>query len=275
MTFEVLGTSALDYLTCRYGTSKLLFRGPRRKLEGKYCAFVGGTETYGKFIADPFPGLIERYTGLKCVNFGCPNAGIDVFLNDPVVPGAASSAQVSIVQVMGAQNLTNRFYKVHPRRNDRFLKASQLLRSIYSEVDFSEFHFNKHMLKSLMTRSPERFAVVRHELQQAWQARMSMLLSRIGGQIILFWFARHRPEQDVSIPGFGADPMFLTREMIEFLRPKVTDIVEVVASPEAQGLGTEGMVFSQMEAPAAGYIMGPVAHEEAARALAPVIKNLS
>lgn len=275
MTFEVLGTSALDYLTCRYGTSKLLFRGPRRNLESKYCAFVGGTETYGKFIANPFPDLVERYTGLNCVNFGCPNAGIDVFLNDPVVPVAASNAQVSIVQVMGAQNLTNRFYKVHPRRNDRFLKASQLLRSIYGEVDFSEFHFNKHMLKSLMTLSPERFAVVRRELQQAWQARMSMLLSRIGGQVILFWFARHKPEHETRMPWFGTDPMFLTRDMIEFLRPKVTDIIEVVASPRAQGQGTDGMVFSQMEAPAAGHIMGPAAHEEAAQALVPAIKNLS
>jgi len=103
---------------------------------------------------------------------------------------------------------------------------------------------------------------------------MSMLLSKIGGKIILFWFAKHRPEQDAWGQGFGTDPMFLTREMVEFLRPKVSDIVEVVASSQAQNLGTEGMVFSQMEAPAAGHIMGPVAHEEAAKALVHSLKRL-
>ncbi len=36
---------------------------------------------------------------------------------------------------MGAQNLSNRFYAVHPRRNDRFLRASTLMKTIFREVD--------------------------------------------------------------------------------------------------------------------------------------------
>jgi len=274
MNHDVLGTGALNYLPCRYGTSKLLFRGPKRKLKGRYLAFLGGAETYGKFIANPFPDMVERITGQVCVNFGCPNAGIDVFSHDPFVPVAAAGAHVTVVQVMGAQNMTNRFYSVHPRRNDRFVQASQLLRTIYNEVDFSEYHFNKHLLGTLMTVSPERFDLVRSELQNAWQARMSLLLSKIGGKIILFWFAKHSPEQELEAQGTSADPMFVTRDMIEFLRPSVTKVVEVVASPAALASGTDGMVFAQKEAPAAGHIMGPAAHEEAASALSTVIRQL-
>lgn len=33
MTYDALGAGALDYLPCRYGTSKLLFRGPRRPVK--------------------------------------------------------------------------------------------------------------------------------------------------------------------------------------------------------------------------------------------------
>jgi hypothetical protein len=92
MTYDALGVGALDYLPCRYRRSKLLFRGPRRRLERDYVAFIGGTETYGKFIEHPFPDLIEQATGLACANFGFPNAGEDVFAYDPFVPCAAAAA---------------------------------------------------------------------------------------------------------------------------------------------------------------------------------------
>ena len=67
MAYEYAGEAALDYFPCRYGQSKLLFRGPRRRLEGAYVAAIGGTETYGKFVPDPYPALArmrERYPGL-------------------------------------------------------------------------------------------------------------------------------------------------------------------------------------------------------------------
>lgn len=275
MTYDTLGVGAVDYLPCRYGTSKLLFRGPKRRLKAKYVAFIGGTETYGKFIERPFPALIERETGLTCVNFGVPNAGVDVFAQDPFVRDAATAARVTVVQVMGAQNMSNRFYSVHPRRNDRFVNASQVLQTIYREVDFSDFHFTKHLLTNLVTVSADRFEMVRQELKQSWVARMKLLLSQISGKIILVWIAQHSPEQDEEMQNFGADPMFVTRDMIDSVRPVVTEVVEVVASPEALAKGTEGMVFAQMEAPAAGHLMGPAVHEEAAAAVGDVVARLS
>ena len=48
----------------------------------------------------------------------------------------------------------------------------------------------------------------------------------------------------------------------------------VVASPAAQAQGTRGMVFAQMEAPAAGHIMGPAAHGEAADAVSRSLARL-
>ncbi len=75
MTYNALATEAVNYFPCQYGASKLLFRGPRRKLRGDFVAFLGGTETYGKFIEAPFPMLLEYETGLKSVNLGCANVG--------------------------------------------------------------------------------------------------------------------------------------------------------------------------------------------------------
>lgn len=276
MTYDVLGPGALDYLPCRYGASKLLYRGPKRAMDKPHVAFLGGTETYGKFIADPFPALVQEALGVPCINLGFPNAGIDAIVHDPFLIGAAGRADVTVLQIVGAQNLTNRFYSVHPRRNDRFVSASPLLKTIFAEVDFADFNFNKHMLSHLQVISPDRFEVVCEELRQAWQARMRMLLSQITGKTVLLWLSDHsaedaeKPNPD-GIVGLGSDPLLITRKMIDLIKPLVTEVVEV-AAPQPEG--AFGMIFSEMEEPAAKEMLGPVAHEMAAKALVPVLQKL-
>ncbi|MGA9251582.1 MAG: DUF6473 family protein, partial [Roseobacter sp.] len=221
MSYDVLGAGALNYAPCKYGNSSILFRGPERRLDAPYVAFLGGTETYGKFIKTPFPALVESNLGVNCINFGIPNAGIDVLANEGFLINAVLGAQISVVQIVGAQNLSNRFYTVHPRRNDRFINASPLLSSIYPEVDFSEVHFTRHMLNILYGVSHKRFAVVRQELQAAWMARMKLLLRRIRGKAVLLWLADHPPvdERDAQVnPANMSDPLFVTRQMLEQLR---------------------------------------------------------
>jgi hypothetical protein len=270
MSVHAGGHGALEYYPCRYGTSRLLFRGPRKLLDGAYVAFLGSTETYGRFVEAPFPALLEERLSVSCANFGLVNAGVDLYLNDPAVTALAAAAEAKVVQVMGAQNLSNRFYAVHPRRNDRFLRASERLQDLYPEVDFTEFHFVRHMLGRLSEISAERFAAVAEELRQAWVARMKHLLTQIRGPVVLLWFAEAPVPEAGAGPG-ARDPLFVTRAMIEALRPRVAAMVEVAASPRATALGTQGMVFSDFEACVAEALLGPAAHQEAAQALEDVL----
>lgn len=274
MTYENLGQGALDYFPCRYGKSKLLFRGPRKKMAGEYIAMIGGTETYGKFIEKPFPTLVGEAMEMECVNFGCVTAGVDVFANDASVVEACAKARVTVIQAIGAQNMSNRFYAVHPRRNDRFLRASTLMKTIFREVDFTDFSFTKHLLTTLQTLSEERFSIVRDELKEAWIARMKLLLDKIEGKTVLLWFADRAPEDTASPDGLGREPIFVDRRMIEEVRPYVTEVVEVVPSARALAQGTAGMMFSSMEEPAAQELMGPAAHEEVAQALLEPLSRL-
>ncbi|GKY89264.1 DUF6473 family protein [Sinisalibacter aestuarii] len=274
MAYHDLGEGALDYVPCRYGKSKLLFRGPKRRLDTSYVAVLGGTETYGKFVASPYPALTEELIGGPVVNFGQVNAGIDVFANDETVMQAASGAAVSVVQVMGAQNLSNRFYAVHPRRNDRFLRASALLKTIYREVDFTEFNFTRHLLAALKAKDPDMFALVETELKEAWVARMRSLVSKIRSRVVLLWLADHAPDDCTSCPGDGAEPLFVDRDMIEAVRPYVAAVVEVVVSADEIADGSAGLVYGEMEEPAAQGLLGVTAHDKAARALHPVLARL-
>ncbi|MGB7244902.1 MAG: DUF6473 family protein [Sulfitobacter sp.] len=277
MTYGSLGPGALDYLPCRYGKSKLLFRGPKRRLDAPFIAFIGGAETYGKFIRTPFPAMTETELGVNCVNFGIPNAGVDVFLNDAMISHAVDQSRATVVQVLGAQNLSNRFYSVHPRRNDRIVAASPMVRTIYRDVDFTEFHFTKHMLNCLHVVSVERFATVRQELQAAWVARMRLLLERVNGKTVLLWMADRPPplEADMGFhPTKSMDPLFVTREMLDALSSYATEFVEVTATADAMACAADDMYFSDLEAPTVKGVLGPKTHADAADALAKTLARM-
>ena len=81
-----------------------------------YCAVIGGSETYGKFVERPYPDLLQDMTGFPVVNLGCANAGADVFALDETVMDICKNAEITVIQLTGAQNISNRYYSVHPRR---------------------------------------------------------------------------------------------------------------------------------------------------------------
>jgi hypothetical protein len=267
MAYERLDEGQLDYSPCRYGSSKLLFRGPRQDLDDGYLAFLGSTETYGKFVLSPFPALVAQKTGMTAINLGCVNAGVDTYHDDTTVQRICWNARACVVQVMGAHKLSNRFYSVHARRNDRFLGAASLLRRLYPEVDFAEIHFVGHLISTLSAGSDERFALVRKELRRAWAVRMRRLISRIRVPVVLLWAAARAPEEGGNDPA-GAEPLFLTREMIEDLRPRVAGFVEVSLSADADDQPPTGMVFPEVELAAARELPGQDAHSEIASAVA-------
>lgn len=273
MTYEHPGDGALDYFPCRYGKSKLLFRGPRKRLDDEYVAVIGGTETYGKFIETPYPALLEEALGLTVANFGYMNAGTDVFANDPSIVEACDKARVSVIQLMGAQNMSNRFYAVHPRRNDRFLRASALMKTVFSEVDFTEFHFTRHMLSALKHRSADKYAIVVEELKAAWVARMRMLLQKIEGKSVLLWLvddAAGRTARDE----LGGNPLLVDDVMVDQIRPFATEVLRIEPSEASRADGTEGMYFAPLDGPAAGEMPGPRVHREVADALTPILRGL-
>jgi hypothetical protein len=264
MAYEFPGEGALDYFPCNYGTSKLTFRGPRRTLDRPYIAFLGGAETYGKYVPDPFPDLVEDRVGFTAINLGCVNAGPDVYLAESEVIRIANEAEAVVLQVLGAANMSNRFYKVHPRRNDRFISATPELRALYREVDFTEFSFTRHLLSSLEAISKERFELVAEELRRVWAERMEALLGLLPDRTLLLWMADQAPQPRGARRGLKQDPALVDNAMMTQLVPKARAYVEAVATPEAKRVSLEGMAFAALEALAAAALPGPSVHREVA-----------
>jgi hypothetical protein len=271
MAYAFPGEGALDYFPCNYGSSRLLFRGPRRSLDRPYIAFLGGTETYGKYVPDPFPDLVEDEVGFGAVNLGCVNAGPDVYLNEPMVIDVARGAEAVVVQVMGAVNLTNRYYQVHPRRNDRFIAATPLLKTLFREVDFTEFNFTRHMLNTLHATSKERFDMVAADLRKEWVARMQDLLAQMPKRTVLLWMADDAPS---AARGLDKDPILVDEAMVAAIRPSAAAYVEAVTTAQDRQASLEGMAFAALESLAAAALPGPGVHRQVSQKLVAVLEEL-
>lgn len=265
----------LDYCLYRYGRSKVQYRGPRPNFKRPYCAFLGSSETYGKFVAEPFPALVQGALNTPCANFSALNAGVEMYLKDPSILLATAEARVTVIAVMGAHNLSNRFYQVHPRRNDRFVRPSKMLETLYRGVDCSDIHYTRHLLATLIAADPVKFGILVEEVKTAWVFRMKSLLEAIEGRTVLLWAATHAPgERDLDCAnGCGDDPLFIDQSMLDELSPLATEVVECIVPP-ATMTGTEGMLFTESDAVAAAQLPGPEFHARVAEMLAPVLRRL-
>ncbi len=265
MSYDGTGLSGLDYNLCAYSGSRLMFRGPKVDLSKRYVAFLGTTETFGKFVERPFPNLLAQHLPARSVNLGMINGGVDAYLGDPAIMAVAKQADLRVVQVLGALNQTNHFFKVHPRRNDRFVAPCEALVRMFPEVDFAEFNFTKAMLVALHGCSKTRFKMLCRELQKIWLARMSYLLDELGERTILLWFAGAQPPKNaITDP---RDPMLIDAKMLKKLRMKASAYVESV--PDKKSFEQDqAELLNIMASPAAvRQIMGPNAHLQASRAL--------
>ncbi len=268
------GAGALDYFPCRYGASRAVFRGPQRDLSRPYVAVLGGSASFGRYVAQPWPALLERALDCPVVNLAAQNAGPDLYLGDPATLEIAAGAAAAVVQITGAEGMSNPLYSVHARRNDRFLAATPALRALYPQVDFTEIHFTRHLLTALRRADPLRFATVLRVLQDNWVDRMRSLLAQLPGSRVLVWLSETPPPPAATGPGAGFGPSLVDRRMLAAVQDMATRLVEIVASPAALTEGAAGMLFPPTEAEQARALPGAAVHAEAAERLAPEIGRL-
>ncbi len=159
---------------------------------------------------------LERALGIPVQTLGALNAGPDYYLARPGDLGLIARARAAVVQLVGADRLSNPFYTVHPRRNDRFLAATPALTRLFPMVDLTEIHFTRHLLMVLEASDPDRFATVRAALQTTWTARMRQLFGYLPAVRVL-----------LALPeGAGqTGPNLVTRGMLDDVAPEVSVVI--------------------------------------------------
>ncbi len=266
------GAGALDYFPCRYGASKAVFRGPGRDLTQPYVAVLGGSATFGKYVARPFPALLDGVLGHPVANLGALNAGPDFYLSDPAALEVAAKARVAVVQVTGAEGLSNPFYSVHSRRNDRFLAATSALRALFPKVDFTDIHFTRHLLQVLHRADAAAYAQLVQGLQDTWLNRMRDLLRHLPRRCVLLWLAEAPPPDRAG--ALDPAPPFIDRALLAVLGPEVCDVIIATPSERARAQAPFDMTYPETEATQAACLPGAAAHAEVAALLVPVLRRL-
>ena len=243
----------------RFGRSKQIFRGSKPNLKKPYVAFIGGSETFGKFVSTPFPDMVQRYLRMTCANWGTPGAGPGFFLKDPVILEACSNAEICVVQVMNPVALSNRLYSVFPRRNMRLRGVSSALRSLFPGVVFEDFKYVSGMLRKLASEDIEAYQSVLEEQRYAWVSRMRELLNDIETRKLLLWLA----PVDAAKPG-----CIITDEMVA----AVGDQVEKVVTVRINAKSGANMAFNGAMRDSAWMTRG--VHSEVSKELAEVLGEM-
>jgi len=240
---------------------------------GDYVAYIGGTETFGRFIETPYPMLLEDQSGLSSINLGCQNAGVEAFISSPELIDICSMAKVTVIEILGAPNMSNRMYTVDPRNNNRFVRASKSFKDTFPEMDFSKFDRTDDLLNEIACKAPDKVHLVRQEIQSAWVARMRTLLDKIAGRKILLWLADHVPFSAVAGGTICREPLFVDRAMLNAVTSRADRLIEIVATQDEITQGYEFLYHSDLEHAEAKEMLGPVVHARVAEALLPIISE--
>jgi len=271
MTIQARINLDTQYNAYRFGRSRQRFRGPKPDLTMPYISFIGGSETYGKFVEKPFPALLQTSLDYTCANWGTPGAGPSFFLKDPVVLEACSNSKICVISVMGAVAMSNRLYSVFKRRNSRVRATSAGLKALFPKLQLGDYRFAHNMLRNMYRDNPDNFKVVEIELREAWIARMRELLDEIETCRVLFWISERTPDEARApneSDAFITHPAFVDRAMLEAVAPMADLVVEyvpqqvpahekVVASRD-EGFPRLPVPGEMMHAQAASLLTGPL-----------------
>lgn len=255
---------SLDNRLCTVDGSRVQFRGPLPQDGEAFVAVLGGNETFGKHVNAPYPALLSELTCVPVANLGVVHAGLSLFSEEELLLDLASKAEVTVLQILGPQNMSNRLYSVHSRRNDRFLGVSPALRDLYPDVDFAEINFTGHLLAHLQSASAASFDVVVNELKWAWLQRMRRVLSLIKTDVVLLWISDRSPSQTQNSL-HEEEPRFVDQTMIDALISDRVSMVEVLRSSEAS---LKGKIYLDDEVEAARILPSPADHARIAERLA-------
>ena len=222
--YEDYDAPAYDYgMAAVPGIEDLRFRGPVPDLDAPYLAGIGGAQTFGRFVTDPFLAVLGQRLGLPCLNLGLGGAGPE-FAHKPAVLPLLQRAALVVVQCFSGRSASNSLFDntLHGR-NSGVLLANGKPTSFETFFDELCRRGERDRIERVVTETREDFTFKMRELGRALE-----------GRGILLWIARRAPdyETDWSSP-FGMMnyyPQFIDRNVIEAIRPCFDEYVEYTAT---------------------------------------------
>ena len=195
MSYVAMDARPVDLILCQYGNSKNLFRGPKKSCKHSDGVCLEGADTFGSKVPDPFRAMLEREMGMPVLNLGAQHSGAGFYTEDDAIHEIIENAQVVFVEAPSVVNQSNPFYRVHPRRNNRFMTALGPLYDLFPEADFVECHFTKHLITKLITIDAARADIVFRTLQDEWVRNITIMRARWRAKTVVHWYKKPQASQ--------------------------------------------------------------------------------
>jgi len=236
--YQAIDAKVVDYhLYTLEGLEQYPLRGPRRVAgrTERYVAYVGAAQTFGRFVAHPFPELVSERIGVPALNMGRAGEGPAWYLETDGVLDWLRGAEAVVVQVMSGRSVPN-----------------SMMATPYSggAIVFREggppdptFWTGKGTTVPGMRAGKAYQWLIEHtdeetvrrvvaETRSTWVQLMSDLLDAVQTRTVLLWFS-HRPpryREGFSSVGrlFGGFPQMVNEEMVGEVRAHADEYVEVV-----------------------------------------------
>ena len=175
----------------------------RKNLGSTLTVFVWArADTFGGKVPDPFSAMLEREMCMPNLNLGAQHSGAGFYTEDDAIHEIIENAQGVFIEALSIVNQSNPFYRVHPRRNDRFVTALRLLYDLFPETDFDECHFTNHLITKLITIDAARADIVFRTLQDEWMRNLTIMRARWRTKTVVHWYKKPQishPEFEFSV----------------------------------------------------------------------------
>ncbi|MCC6783419.1 MAG: hypothetical protein IT457_11305 [Planctomycetes bacterium] len=233
----------VDYELWRASPDGDALRGPAPKeLEpGSYFVCLGAAQTFGCFVAMPWPALLAKRLGMPALNLGVAGAGPRLFLA-PQWRALIDGAAFAIVQVMSGRSADCSLFasggreRLTRRDDGRWLGAD----AAWSELLSADLAgIRSPLLRGFVNRGRAWFGrrALRRlvaETQASWTADCVGLLDAIAAPKLLFWFSRRRPRHRPRFHSlralFGEYPQLVDERMLAAVARHADGLVECVGA---------------------------------------------
>lgn len=272
--YQRLDSPHFDYrLSTVPGAGEQLFRGPVPDLDAPFIAFIGGAQTFGRFVPETFADLLGQRLAMPVLNLSIGGAGPRFGLLPPI-RRILARARLVVVQFYSGRSTSNSLIdNSKSGRNSGIERATGKERP--TEAVFAEV---------FKTGDQAYIAKIVREMREDYIAAMNEFARVIGVPAVALWFSRRKPDYVTEYGDmFGINnlfPQLLDREVVDRVRPQLAGYVECItkvgipqrlwrASEAVEGtlLGGDGWLWNE-------YYPSPEMHRAAAEQLEPVLRRL-
>ena len=136
--------------------------------------------------------MLEREMSTLIHNLGAQHSGAVLYTEDDAIHEIIENAQVVFMKAPSVVNQSNPFYRVCPRRNDRFVTALGPLYDLFPEADFVECHFAKHLITKLITIDAALADIVFCTLQDEWLRDLTIMRALWRARTVVHWYKNYK-----------------------------------------------------------------------------------